>query len=170
MFYETFMKPCETLTKAYSGQCDRALFSHIQAYNFLQHLHMQKPDIIRVLEHSEAFRSYIPTHIQNSLIFPLLHPDAYSELSHIYENLRIFRTRTYWKRDAYSEPFQKFRMEFFAKIIKNDNYISKALYLSSLTGFWTRLDKYYLNKYSLTCTVTSSYILLDIYSKPCLWL
>ena len=44
-------------------------------------------------------------------------------------------------------PSQRFKMEFFAKMVKNYNYISKALHLRPLT---------------------SLYILYDIYSEPCL--
>ena len=42
---------------------------------------------------------------------------------------------TYLKRDTYLEPSERFKMELFAKIFKNYNYFSKALYLRSLTGF-----------------------------------
>ena len=38
--------------------------------------------------------------------------------------------------------------------IQNHSYFSKALHLRSLTVFWIRLS---LNKYSLTCRVTSRY-------------
>ena len=57
-------------------------------------------------------------------------------------------------------------MKFFAKIVKNYNYFSKALYLRSLTGFWIRIS---LNKYLLTCRMTSLYVLYDdTYLEVCL--
>ena len=51
------------------------------------------------------------------------------------------------------------------KKIKSYIYFFKSLHLRSLTGFWVRLS---LTKYSLTCRVTSLYVLYDIYSEPCL--
>ena len=92
-----------------------------------------------------------------------MHHDVYSELCHIYENLRIFRTLTHLKPDKYSGPSRRFKTEFFAKIIKNYNYFSKTFHLRSLIGFWIRLS---LNKYSLTSRVTSHYVLHDTYSEP----
>ena len=102
-----------------------------------------------------------------SRILPKLHPDAYSEPCLIFENLRIFRILIYLKPDKYLEPSKRFKMEIFAKIAKNYNYFSKALHLRSLTGLWIRPS---LNKYPLTCRVTSRYILYDTYSEPCLLL
>ena len=57
-----------------------ALLRHIQ--NLEQCLHMQKPDILEILEYSELFH---------------LHPGAYTGPCHIYENLRLLRTLTYLK-------------------------------------------------------------------------
>ena len=82
-------------------------------------------------------------HIQNPVIFTNIY--EYSELWDI------------------SNPTHE--MEFLAKIVKNYNYFSKAVYLRSLTMFWIHLS---LNKYSLTCRVTLHYVLCDKYSKPCL--
>ena len=90
----------------------------------------------------------------------------YSEPCHIYENLqiyRIYRTLTHLKPDTHSGSSQRFKTEFFGKIIKNYNYFSKTLHLRSLIGFWIRLS---LNKYSLTSRVTSHYVLHDTYSEP----
>ena len=84
---------------------------------------MQKPDILGILEYLEPFHNYIPT---------------YSDPCHTYDNLRIFRTLTYFKPGTYAEPSQRFKMKFFAKIVKNYNYVSKALHLRSLTEFWIR--------------------------------
>ena len=50
----------------YSEPCHRTLFRHIQ--NLVQHLHMQKPDILGILQYSELFHNCIPTHIQNPAI------------------------------------------------------------------------------------------------------
>ena len=109
-----------------------SLFSHIQ--NLVQRLHMLKN-----LAYSESW--YIRS-------LPLLHPGTCPELCHIYENLRIFRTLIYLKPDTYLEPSQRYKMGFFAKIVKNYNYFYKALQLRSLTGFWISLSKY-----SLTCAM-----------------
>ena len=47
----------------------------------------------------------------------------------------IFRALTNSKPDSYSEPSQKLKMAYFAKIVKSYNYFSKTLNLRSLTGF-----------------------------------
>ena len=44
------------------------------------------------------------------------------------------RTLAHLKPDTYSESSQRFWMEYFAKIIQNYNYFSKALHLRSVTG------------------------------------
>ena len=36
---------------------------------------------------------------------------------------------TYLKPDTYSEPSQRFKVEFFCKILKKFNYFSKAFHL-----------------------------------------
>ena len=117
-------------------------------------------------------------------ILPCIHPDAYQETCHIYENRStlcnsgssylwhndnpgIFRTLIYFTLDRYSEPSQWFRMARFAKVVKSYNYISKALYLRSLTEFWIWPS---LKKYSLTWRVTLHYVLYETYSEPCLFL
>ena len=58
-----------------------------------------------------------------------------SEPCHIYESLRIFRAMTYLKPGTYSEPSQRFKMEFFEKIVKNYNYFSKALIFPTMIIF-----------------------------------
>ena len=112
-------------------------------------LHTQKSGLLGILEYSKSFHNCITRHIQNPVIFTKIYE---------YSNSGI-------KTDTYAEPSQRFRMTFSAKIVKNYNYFSKVLHLRSLTGFWIRLS---LNKYSLTCRVTSPYILYDTYSEPCL--
>ena len=67
----------------------------------------------------------------------------------MYEN-----QNSHLKPDTYAEPSQKFKMEFFAKIVKSYNYFSKGLQS--------------LSKYSLTFRVTKHYVLHDTYSEPCL--
>ena len=64
----------------------------------MQCLHVQKPGILGILEHSEPFHNCILTHL---------------EPCHIYKNLQIFRTMTYLKPDTYSELSQRLKMEFF---------------------------------------------------------
>ena len=54
-----------------------------------------------------------------------------------------------------------FKMEFFAKIIKNYNYFSKGLHLRSLTVFWIHQS---FNKDSKSDLA----LLYDKYSEPCL--
>ena len=51
-------------------------------------------------------------------------------------------------------------MDCFAKIVKSYNHSSKSLYLRCLTGLWIHPS---LNKYSLTCKVTSCYVLYETY-------
>ena len=122
-----------------------AIFRLIQ--NFAQHLHTQKPGILGILEYSEPFHNCNPTHIQNSVIF-----------TKIYE---------YSKLGTYAEPFKRFKMDSFAKILKNYIYFSKAFHLRSLTRFWIHIS---LNKYSLSSRVTSHCVLHDTYLEPCLLL
>ena len=74
----------------------------------------------------------------------------------------MFRTLTYLKPNTYSEPFQRLKMRFFAKIVKNCNSFSKLLHHRSLIGFWICPS---LNKYSLICRVTSHYIMYEIYPE-----
>ena len=73
------------------------------------------------------------------------------------QNSDMFKTRNIFRTS------KKFKMESFAKIVKNYNYFSKALHLRSLNGFWICLS---LNKYSLTSRETSWYVLYDICSEP----
>ena len=67
------LKLCETLTR------------HIQ--NLVQHLHEQKPGILGILEYSKLFHNYIPTYIQNPVIFTKKY-----EYSDIFKTRHIFRT------------------------------------------------------------------------------
>ena len=64
-------------------------------------------------------------------------------------------------------PFQRFKTECFGKTVESYNYFCKALYLTSLTGFWIGPS---LNKYSLTCRVIWRYVLYEMYSESCLLL
>ena len=115
---------------------------------------MQKPGIFRTLEYSELFHNYMLAQIQNPVIFTkqqtLCNP-VNSEPWHT-DNPEIFRTLKYLKLDTCSEPYQRFKMECFAKIIKSYDHFSKALYLRSLLRFRICRSP---NKYSLTSRVTS---------------
>ena len=71
-------------------------------------------------------------------------------------NLRIFRTLTYLKPDTYSEPSQRFKMEFLVILVKNYNYFYEALHLKSFIGFWIRVS---LNK-----------VLINLSSDLTLWI
>ena len=87
-----------------------ALLSHIQAYS----------EPCETLAYAEIW------HARNPGIFktlPELCPDTYSGPCHIYENLWHLKPDTKWSF-------------FFAKIVKNYSYFSKALHLRSLTEFW----------------------------------
>ena len=77
-----YLKPCETLTRYIQNPVlghYSAIFRHIQ--NLVQRLHMQKPDILEILEYSETFHNCILTHIQNHVIFTKIY--EYSELCHL---------------------------------------------------------------------------------------
>ena len=118
---DAYLKLCETLTRHIQNPATEhysAIFRHYW-------------EPCATLAYAETW------HTRNSGIFrtlPQLHPDAYSEPCHIYEKLRIFRTLTYLKPNTYSKPSQRFKMEFFAKIVQNYNYFSKALLLDLWPG------------------------------------
>ena len=63
---------------------------------------MQKAEIFGILEYSKLFHNCISLHIQNRAIFTNIH-----ELT-------------------YLEPSQRFKIEFFAKIVKNYNFFQNA--------------------------------------------
>ena len=105
---EAYLEPCEALTRHLQNTVlghDSAILRHIQ--NLAQRLHMQKPDILEILKYSELYA----------------YPNAYSE----HENLRIFRTLISLKTNICSKSSQRFKTKFFAKIVKNYIYFSKAL-------------------------------------------
>ena len=108
---------------------------------------MQKPGILRILQYSEPFHNCIQRHIQNPATFTKIYED--SELWHI--------------RDIFRKIWDEV---FFGKIVKNYNLFCKVLHLRHLSRFWIRLS---LSKYSLTCRVTSRYVLYHTYSdsEPC---
>ena len=61
---EAYLKPCGTLTRHIQNRAIghySAIFRHIQ--NLVQCFFMQKPGILGILEYSEPFHNYIPTHI-----------------------------------------------------------------------------------------------------------
>ena len=70
----------------------------------------------------------------------------------------MFRTLIYLKPDTYSEPSQRFKIEFFAKIVKNYNFFSKAHHLRSLDQALNTSQ--YISILTLRC------ILYDTYSQP----
>ena len=70
-----------------------ALLRHINAFqNHVQHQHVQKPDILGIMEYLEPFHNCILTH---------------SDPCHINKNWWIFRTLTYLKPGTYLEPTQR---------------------------------------------------------------
>ena len=75
----------------------------------------------------------------------------------------IFRTLTYLQRDIYSEHFQRFKMECFAKIVKSYIYFFQPLFLRFLTWLWICPS---LSKYSLTCRLTSRYVFMRHLQNP----
>ena len=71
---EAYLKSCETLTRYIQNSAiglHSAIFRHIQ--NLVQHVHMQKIDILEILEYSQLFHNCILTHIQNPVISTKIH-------------------------------------------------------------------------------------------------
>ena len=93
--------------------------------------------IRRNLAYSESWNIQNSFIIASQRIFRIL---SYLRKFSNIQNSDIFKTRHIFRKS------QRFEMEFFAKIVKNYNYISKALHLRFLTVFWIRIS---LNKYSL---------------------
>ena len=126
------------------------IFRHI--LNLVQHMHLKKPDILG-----------IPWNIQKPSIIAsqrILRTLSYLGKFRNIQNSDIFKTRK-----IFTEPSQRFKMEFFSKMVKNYNYFSKMLCLKSLTRFWICLS---INRYSLTCRGISSYLFFDKYLEHCL--
>ena len=90
--------------QTYVDPCHRTLFSHIQ--NLVQCFQC------RNLPYSESWHIHNPSIIASRCIFRTFH---------MLKDLRIFRTVTYLKSGTYSEPSQKLKIAFFAKIVKNCN-------------------------------------------------
>ena len=110
---EVYLNPCETLT----GHIQSPVIGHYSAI-----LTLHNACICLKLTYSKLFHNCILSHIQNPVIFTKIHK------------------LTYLKPDTYLEPSQRFKMEFFGKIVKNYNYFSKMLHLRSLTRFWICLS------------------------------
>ena len=60
-----YLKSLRNVDQGFSEPCHSALSTHIQ--NLKQHLHTQKPGILRFIEYTEPFHNCIPTHIQNTV-------------------------------------------------------------------------------------------------------
>ena len=77
-----YSQPCHILSPGIfrTGGLFKALWSADQIYSDI-FLHMQKPDILGIPEYSEPFHNYIPTYIQNPVIFTKIY--ECSELCHI---------------------------------------------------------------------------------------
>ena len=140
-----YLKPCETLT-----------------------IHIQNPAIGH---YSGIFRTLCNTCICRNLTYSescniqnssIIASRRIFRILPYYKHLWIFRTLAYLKPDTHSELSQRFTMEFFAKIVKNYNYFSIVLHITSLTRFWIRQ---LLNKYLLTWRVNSHYVMINI-QKP----
>ena len=93
--------------------------------------------IRRNLAYSESWNIQNSFIIASQRIFRIL---SYLRKFSNIQNSDIFKTRHIFRKS------QRFEMEFFAKIVKNYNYISKAVHLRFLTVFWIGIP---LNKYSL---------------------
>ena len=93
--------------------------------------------IRRNLAYSESWNIQNSFIIASQRIFRIL---SYLRKFSNIQNSDIFKTRHIFRKS------QRFEMEFFAKIVKNYNYISKAVHLRFLTVFWIGIS---LNKYSL---------------------
>ena len=94
---------------------------------------------------SDIFRTLRNTCICRNLGYPkswnvqnlsILHPDAYSELCHIYENLQMFLNSDIFKIRHMQNRLNDLKWSFFSKIVENSNCFSKVLHLRFLTGFW----------------------------------
>ena len=112
---------------------------------------MQQPDILGILLCSEPFHNCVPMHAHD--------PSIFTKIGKPFATLKIqsnglFKPNTYW------EPSKRFKC--FIKRVKSYDYFSKALFLRSLTGIWICPS---LNKYSVTCRLTSAYVLSDTYSE-----
>ena len=73
--------------------------------------------------------NYIQTKIQylrKPLFMSTLFKPRNSKPRHI-DNPEVFGTWTYFKLDTYSEACQRFKMDYFAKIVKIYNFFSKGL-------------------------------------------
>ena len=115
--------------------------------------YIQKPGILWTLECLETFHNCILTHIQSPVIFTKIY--EYLKLWHIQNSTHI------------QKPLKDLRWSFSQKRKngKKHNFFFKALHLRSLARLWKFIS---LNKYSLTCGVTSRYKLYDAYTESCL--
>ena len=104
----------ETLTK----DIQKALFSHIQAF----------PEPWATLAYAETW------HTQNPRIFRTLqlHPRVCSEPCHIYKNLWIFRTLTYFKTWHIHKPLKDLRWSFLEKKKKLNMPVSQQVLIRYL--------------------------------------
>ena len=104
----------ETLTK----DIQKALFSHIQAF----------PEPWATLAYAETW------HTQNPRIFRTLqlHPGVCSEPCHIYKNLWIFRTLTYFKTWHIHKPLKDLRWSFLKKKKKLNTPVSQQVLIRYL--------------------------------------
>ena len=114
--------------QAYSEPCHKAVLSHIQAYS----------EPCATLTYAETWHTRNPG---TCITLPLLHLNVYSELCYINENLRIFRTLTYLKPNTYSEPSQRFKIEFFGKIVETIIIFPKC----SIIDLWLLPEYAYLS-------------------------
>ena len=90
---------------------------------------MQPPGMFTILEYSEPFYNCIQTHIQNPVIFTKKgKPFVTLEIQnpwHI-DSPGILGTLSYFKLDLYSQPGQRFKMEYFMKIVKHYLFFQSA--------------------------------------------
>ena len=76
-----------------------AISRYIQ--NLAQRLHTQKPGILGIMEYSEPFHNYIPTHIQNPLIlqkFTNIQNSGIFKTRHVQNPLKDSRLSFFWKK------------------------------------------------------------------------
>ena len=104
-------------------QAHSNIFWHIQTYSGIFQIHSDifrtlcNPDIFRAFVFSEIWHVQNQKHIQNPVT---LGTRAYSELSYI-QSTGVFRTQPYSEFQAYSEPYQRSRVEHFSEIVKGYN-------------------------------------------------
>ena len=119
---EAYLKPSERLSRHIQN-----IQGIIQPYSGIFRT-LCNTYICRNLTYSKSWN------IQNPSIIISQHKSR--TLSYLQNLMNVQNSDIFKKPDTYSEPSQSFKMKFFAKIVKNYTYFSKAFHHRSLTKFW----------------------------------